>query len=156
MLGSGSAAGDHHFRHGINFFLPGGHQEYFVTRGVTKHVINVECAINFVKARPAQIRPPEKARIQEQAKLRDLFRRVIPEVFDDGRHFFYGKHMISPSANARKLHLTYKDVNGAKMFHDKGGAEGQIGPVRRVAGVRIGAVDRKQGSNNPKGIARGE
>ena len=81
------AGARHHFRHRIGLFLPGREQQDFVSRWIAKDVVNVSGAIQLIKARPAPVGATDKARSEQHAEFRHLFRSVLPEIFDDWREF---------------------------------------------------------------------
>jgi len=78
-----------HFGDGIDLALPCRDEKNLLARGIPKDIVNVGCAIELEEARPAHVWTPGKPGAQENAKFRHLLRRVISEVFDNGRHFFH-------------------------------------------------------------------
>ncbi len=104
----------HHLRHGIA--TPNAEQQYFCPRRVLEHVKDIRNAFNFVKTGPPRIWPRRRSHCQKLPQFRELFLRMVSQIFHKGRSFLDCEiHFHSPPHSAYLL-LSCKDVKTLRMF----------------------------------------
>jgi len=113
--GRTGAGNDRGYR--IDPAFPYPEQQYFRASRILKHVVRVRKALHFIKARPARIWPRGGSHCEKLTQFSDLFLRMVPQIFHEGRLFGNVNHnYVSPPHSAYIL-LTSKDVENRKMFH---------------------------------------
>jgi len=91
VSGRRTATSDH-FRDRIDLALPCGDQKNLLARGIAEDIVNIGCAIELEEAWPTNVWAPDEAGAKKDAQFRHLLRRVLSEVFNNGRHFFHVEH----------------------------------------------------------------
>jgi hypothetical protein len=106
----------HQGSYGVAFALPDAKQQHFCASRILEHVVGVRESFDFVKTRPARIWPRRRTHSEKLTQFNDLFLRMVPQIFHEGRLFWDAyHHYVSPPHSAYLL-LIGKDVEKRKMF----------------------------------------
>jgi|SRR5271168_957137 len=107
--GCGAGAG-HQLGDRVSFASPHAEEEDFCPRGVFEDVKDAGLAFDFEESRTTRIRARSGAAAEQETQLRHKLRRMLAEVFDDGRFLLHSQHDQIPGRTQLIVCLTYKDV----------------------------------------------
>src|SRR5438477_12888443 len=114
LCGRTGAGNDGGYR--VDRALPYPEQQHFRASRILKHVVRVRKALHFIKARPAWIWPRGRSRSEKLTQFSDLFLRMVPQIFHEGRLFWNVNHnYVSPPHSAYIL-LSSKTWKIEKCF----------------------------------------
>ncbi len=115
LCGRTGAGNDGGYR--IDRAFPYPEQQHFRASRILKHVVRVREALHFIKARPARIWPRGRSRSEKLTQFSDLFLRMVPQIFHEGRLFWNVNHDYGSRPHSAYILHSSKDVENRKMFH---------------------------------------